>query len=120
MTLKIHRIMKDDLSYVNSIDLNLSGMSNSSGMTISHFAYSSKSTEATLPYSIEVVKEYVPILKEVEFCVVTRKKVDLVAIGVNESVIKENGEDLGKYKYANSVPKNPSDLPPGFIELYRG
>jgi hypothetical protein len=88
-------------------------------MTISHYAYSLKQTEATIPYEIEVVREYVPLIEEVEFCVVLREKVDLAATGPNEETIKDIGEDIGKYNYVNKSPSGLLNLPIGFQELYR-
>ena len=117
--IKIHAIKKSDLSLVTSISPSLAGMSNSSGMVISHYAYSEKQTNATIPFEMEIVREYVPIIKDIEFCVVLRTKVDLTAIGPNEETIKDIGNDIGKYDYNNSVPSIPLDLPPGFKELHR-
>lgn len=120
MTIKIHRILKDDLSQQNSIDVVESRLLETSSMTISHYAYSVKQTVATLPYEIEVVKEFVPHIKDTEFAISVSKKIDLTATGVNGSAIQDNGKDVGKYNYLDSVPARPSDLPPGFKEFYRG
>jgi hypothetical protein len=119
MTLKIHRILKSDLSKEDTLDVVLSGLNSTNGMTISHFAYSSKQTEAVIPYTIEIVKEFVPKVN-IDFCVVIRKKIDLTAIGPNSNVIESIGKDIGKYNYADSVPSRLSDLPPGFVEFYKG
>ena len=51
MTIKIHSILKDDLSKFSSVEA--VGLSNSTSMTISHFAGSIKSTEATILFEIE-------------------------------------------------------------------
>ena len=120
MTIKIHRILKDNLNKVDTIDIIASGMNLSSGMTISHFAYSPKQTEATLPYSIDIVSEHVPTISEIDFCVAIRTKVDFTAPGVNSRTIEEIGNDIGEYKNADSVPSRPLDLPIGFTELYKG
>lgn len=117
MTIKLHRLLKSDLSKAGT--LNVMGLANTSGMTISHYAYSSKQTTATIPYEIDIVSEYVPKVNNVDFCEVIRTKVDLTAIGVNGQTIEDIGNDIGKYKYANNVPSTPSDLPPGFQEFYR-
>jgi len=117
MKIKIHRILKSDLSKVGSIDLVQTGMSNSSGMTISHYAYSLKQAEATIPYEIDIVQEYVPKIETIEFCVVMRTKVDLNAVGPNEKTIKEIGNDVGEYGYVESAPQRLLDLPPGFTEF---
>ncbi len=120
MKIKIHRILKSDLSKAATIDLVQAGMSNSSGMTISHYAYSPKQSEAELPFEIEFIDDYVPNISNVDFCVVMRTKVDLTATGPNEKIIEGNGKDIGEYNYTDSVPKAPLDLPPGFTELYKG
>ena len=44
----------------------------------------------------------------------------MTAIGPNEKIITDVGRGSGAYKYTNSVPTIPSDLPPGFNELYKG
>jgi hypothetical protein len=120
MTIKIHRILKDGLSLVATIDSSLAGMSNSSGMTISHYAYSLKQTEATLPYEIEIVSENVPAITDIDFCVVVRTKVDLTATGINGKIIEDIGEDVGQYSHVNSAPSRTTDLPLGFTEFYKG
>lgn len=120
MTIKIHRILKSDLSKVDTINAHAAGILNTSGMTISHFAYSYKATEASLPYEIEVIKEHIPRVKEIEFCVVLREKIDLTATGANGEIIKDVGEDIGKYQYLDQSSSPPCDLPPGFQVLYNG
>lgn len=117
--IKIHRIFKSDLSEAGSIDVFASGMSNTSGMTISNFAFSAKQTEATIPYILEVVSENIPVIKAVDFSFVIEKRVDLTATGVNGNTIQDIGEDVGKYDYKNAVPSVLLDLPTGFTELYR-
>jgi len=116
MTIKIHKINKDSLEHVSNI---VTGMSNTSGMTVSHYADSSKQTSATIPYEIEGVEKHIPIMEETEFSPVIRKKVDFTGIGVNSQEIKDIGRDNGKYKYVKDVPKRPPDLPPNFVEIHR-
>jgi hypothetical protein len=118
--IKIHKILKNDLSDVSSIDVSASGMSNASGMTISNFAFSTKQTEATIPYILEVVSENIPVINAVDFSFVIEKKVDLTATGVNGNTIQDIGEDVGKYDYKNTVPSSPLSLPTGFTEFYKG
>jgi len=120
MSIKIHKIFKADLVYDTSINISLTGISNTSGMTISHYADSDKGAMASIPYSIEVVREGVPVIGDVDFGVAIRKPVDLTAIGVNTKTIQDVGNDIGKYDYLDSVPHRPSSLPPGFQELYKG
>jgi hypothetical protein len=118
--IKIHRILKSDLSKVNALNVHAAGMSNTSGMTISHFAYAPKQTEATIPYTIEIMQEHVPIISDIDFCVVVRTKVDLTATGPDGKTKEDIGNDIGEYDYADRVPSRPLDLPPGFQELYKG
>lgn len=120
MTIKIHRLLKSDLSRVDTLNVIASGMSNTSGMTISHFAYAPKQTEATIPYAIDIVSEYVPSINSIDFCVVIRTKVDLTAPGINEKTIEGIGNDIGEYDYTDNVPAKPLDLPPGFTQFYKG
>jgi hypothetical protein len=120
MTIKIHRILKDGLSKEDTLNVVSSGLNETSGMTISHLAYSLKQTEATIPYEIDIVEENVPEISDVDFCVVVRTKVDLTAVGVNQDTIEDVGSDIGEYNYTASVPSRLSDLPPGFTELYKG
>ena len=120
MTIKIHRFLKSDLSRAGSLNVAASGLANTSGMTISHYAYSLKQTEATIPYEIDIVSEHVPKISDVDFCVVIRTKVDLTAPNVNEKTIEDIGRDVGEYNNVNSVPSKPLSLPPGFTELYKG
>ena len=119
MTIKIHKFLKSDLSDVSSIQVSGAGLANTSGMTISHFACCVKSSEVTLPYTIEGVDKHIPYVDDVDFCVVIRKKVDLTATGVNEKEITDIGNDIGKYEYTDIVPNKPLDLPPEFKELYK-
>ena len=118
MAIKIHKILKDDLSYDSGINISSAGMDRSTGMTISHFACSMKSTQATIPYEIESTEKRIPYIPPLEFSMVIRKKVDLTAIGVNEKIITDIGKDVGQYDYVDKVPNAPKDLPPGFKELY--
>ena len=119
MTIKIHKISKEDLSQVGSIDLGQSGMANTSGMTISHFASALKSTEATIPFELVSVEEHVPVNIDVDFCVTIRKKINLTAIGASGKTRTDIGEDIGEYDHTDNVPSRSLDLPPGFQELYR-
>jgi len=119
--IKIHKILKDDLSIDKSLNIEAIGMpSNVSGMTISHYACSMKRTEASIPFIIEGVEEFVPYVENVDFCMVIRKQVNLDAIGSNEKTIEEVREDIGKYDYKKAVPPVSPDLPPGFVEFYNG
>ena len=119
MTIKIHRLLKETLEKEDTINLSLSGMSNTSGMTISHYAYSLKQTEATIPYEIEIVSEHVPQISDIDFCLSIRTKIDLTAYGANGEVIKDIGSDVGEYHYVDKIPSRPTSLPPGFNEFYR-
>jgi len=120
MTIKIHRLLKSNLNEQDSINVVHAGMSNTSGMTISHFAYSSKQTMATIPYEIEIMDNHVPSVSDIDFCVVIRTKVDLSASGVNGKTIEDVGNDVGAYNYTDSVPSRMTDLPQGFTQLYKG
>ena len=120
MSIFIHKILKSDLSYDTGIEISLSGMTNTTSMTISHYADSDKAAMATIPYEIVVVRESVPIIKEVEFGIGIRKTVDLTAVGVNKETITNIGNDTGANSHTNQVPHRPLDLPPNFIELYKG
>jgi hypothetical protein len=117
MTVKIHKINKDDLAFVSSI---LSDLVDTNGMIISHYADSVKGSAATLNFEFEGVEKHLPVINSIEFCNVVRKKVDMRAIGPNQKIIKDNGLDLGEYDYKDSIPSKIPDLPPGFQQLYKG
>ena len=117
MAIEIHEILKIDLT--DNAKVNVYGMTNTTGMVISHYAHSWKSTSATIPFSIEGVNNHVPHIDDVDFCVVIRKKVNLTATGPNSKVRKDVGEDKGKYKYVEESPTPPLDLPPGFTEVFK-
>lgn len=120
MTIKIHRILKDDLTKQDSLGVVLSGMSNSCGMTIDHYSYSIKQSCATLNFEVDIVHEFLPYIKDVDYAVSVRKKIDLLATGKSGEEIRDMGRDIGEENYKNSVPSKPSDLPPGFQLLYKG
>jgi len=109
----IHKFTKD-LDYITSLNLTLS---NSNGMTISHYACANVSAMNTISFVIEGMETFIPNLEEVDFCVVIRKKVDLTATGPNCEIKQDTGNDNGKYNYRNSVPARPLDLPPDFKEI---
>jgi len=117
MTVKIHKIFKDDLS--EDASTKVVEMANTTGITISHFAGSLKSTEATITFEIEGAPYHVPYIDDVDFCLVGRKKVDLKALGSDGKIKKDIGKDIGKYKYTDRIPNFSLDLPPGFQELYK-
>jgi len=117
MTTTIHKLKKDDFYSFGEVGLTIS---NASGMTVSHFAFSKKSTEATIPFVIEGTDGHVTDIDDVEFSISVRKKVNLTATGPNEQEITDVGEDVGEYRYANDVPTDLRELPPGFRELYKG
>ena len=116
MTVEIYKIDKDTLEEISSIDAILL---DSTGMTITHYASSVKSGQAILSFSIEGMDSFVTEVKDIEFSVVVRKKIDLTATGVNENIKKNIGEDVGEYKHTSNVPSRPLDLPPGFTEIYK-
>lgn len=118
MTIKIHSISKADLSQINSISPTAAGMTSSSGMTISHYSYCDFSADVTLPYSIEVVDNHVPYIKDVDYCIAIKEKENLIGVGVNAQTIKDIGDDVGKYTYSNCSPSRTLDIPIGFKEFY--
>jgi len=116
MTIKIHQFNKMSLYEMSSVEVQ---MANTTSMAISQYADSIKSTEATLPFTVEGGSQHVPYISDIDYSVCIRKKVDMTAIGVNEKRIKDDGKDVGKYDYTNDVPSRPLDLPPGFQQLYK-
>ena len=117
--IKIHKISKNTLVTSQTLDVIKAGLGNGISMTISDYIGVSASTEATIPFNIEIVKTHVPYIKETEFYVAIRKEINLDAIGPNEQIIEGIGDDVGEYDYINSVPSKPNDLPSGFTEFYR-
>ena len=116
MIIRIIKILKDTLEQDSNVHVSLS---NTTSMTISHYADSAKSTEATIPFEIEGSDRFVPYIDDIEFCTVIRKKINLTATGTNEKVITDIGKDEGEYDYKDNVPPCPLDLPPGFQEIYK-
>ena len=116
MVVKIHQFT-NSFSHVASI---VTSLSNTTSMSISHFAACTKATESTLTFYFEGVESHIPYIEDEEFCIVIRKKVDMTATGSNGGIITNIGEDIGEYDYKNSVPKRLLGLPPGFTELYKG
>ena len=118
MTVKIHQISKEDLSQISNVIVSNAGLNNTSGMTVSHFASALKSTEATIPFELESVREHVPNI-DVDFCITVRKKINLTATGPTEKIRTDIGEDIGEENHTDNVPPRPLDLPPGFRELFK-
>lgn len=116
MSIKIHKYSKSTLDMVEEAIIL---MSDSTGMIISHFVDLIRSAKDTLFFNIEGTSKYVTFIKDIEFPVSVRKKVNMVAVGPNEKVIKEVGKDIGKYDYKDKIATCPSDLPPGFEEIYK-
>jgi hypothetical protein len=115
----LYEISKDDLEIIRSLDTSFLGIDTPTGLTISHYAGSWMSVEASLVFTFEGVEEFTPYVKEVDFYIVSRQRIDLTAVGQNEQIIEDNRKDIGKYSYKNTLPPT-LDLPPGFTELYRG
>jgi len=116
MTIKIQKYLKTALvADGNAIVI----MVNSTGMTISNYVDLLRSADATILFTIEGTSKHVPFINDIEFPVSVRKKVSMVAVGPNEKVITDVGEDVGKYDYVDKVATRPPDLPPGFQELYK-
>ena len=120
MAIKIHRILKDDLTKQDSLDVVLSKLPSTCAMTIDHYSYSIKQSCATLNFEVDIVHEFLPYISNIDFAVSVRKEINLTATGPNEKTITDVGADVGEYDYKNSVPTRPTSLPPGFQELYRG
>ena len=90
---------------------------NSNTFFISHSIDTLKSNSYSIPFTLSVSTTAVPYLMEEEMVIVAREKVDFVARGPNESIIKNIGKDIGEGNYKDYVPSRQSDLPNGFIEL---
>jgi hypothetical protein len=116
--IKLHHIDKATLDINQTLDISELGMESSIGFTISHYLSLYNSAEATLPFEIEGVNKHITSIKDVEFALVIRKKIDLTAIGPNGNTINNAGNDSGRYGN-NRHPYIPLDLPSGFTELYR-
>lgn len=114
MKSKIYKIDKDTLQ---EIAVGTTGMENIKRINIQHFHDASISVSSELPFSIEIAKVHAPFIKEEEFMVAFRTRVDATARGPHDSTIENAGEDKGKENYINSYPHRPLELPEGFIEL---
>lgn len=116
MTIKIQKYIKTTLEADSDLPII---MVDSTGLAISHYVDVLRSSQETIPFTIEGTSKHVPSIGDVEFPVSIRKKVNMVAVGPNEKAIKDVGQDIGKYNYADRVPTCPPDLPPGFEELHK-
>jgi len=114
MKAKILKLDKDNLLINSDVLLDIEYIS---GLSIGHVDGGIVPDDGELPFSIEVVKNHVPYIKEEEFMIVTKDRIDLAARGINSFVIAERLDDIGGYKYNESAPYAPVELPPGFIEL---
>jgi hypothetical protein len=92
-------------------------MSNVSALIVDHTADVVKSSSDTLLFTISMAPTHAPYIKEEEFVIVIREKVDLTARGPNDIFIKNAGKDVGEYEYVDSSPYRPLEMPIGFKEL---
>jgi len=113
---KVTVLSKSSLDIINSRSLSVLYPQ---GMSISHFAYSTRSYDSEIPFTIEGVEGHAPYVYDTEFSTAIRHKVDFSANGINQTLIKQNGLDIGEYNHKNVSPTIPVDLPPGFKEVYR-
>jgi hypothetical protein len=99
MTKKIIKFNKA-INFIDENDIEVS-----EGMTIDHYSDTVTEGSGEIPFKISSSNCQEVGLKDLDFCVVVREKVNLNAIGPNEEQIKS-----GEYKSA-------IDLPKGFVEL---
>jgi len=117
MSNKIYKFNKDSLTEIDHMDLIVA---DSQALIISHLVDSANFTgSSTLSFTISTAEKHVPFLKEEEFMVVVREKVDLSAHGPNDVTIKNIDKDKGKGDYKDKKAYRPSSLPDGFTELKR-
>jgi len=117
MSVKITKLLKDGLTVVENTDVSAFGLSNSTSMTISHYADSEKQTGVTIPFEIEGTNLHVATMEDVEFQLVARERIDLTATGPHPDLAEDAAPDKGEYKHKDSVPRRPVQLPLGFEEL---
>ena len=113
MNTKLYKLNKETLEITSSMDLSIE---NAVTMSIKHIYGEETPWGEVLPFSITILNDYVPELKEEEFMTVIRDTIDITAIGPNDSIINKVGIDKGKIE-ENSSPHVPLELPHGFIEL---
>lgn len=116
MSVGIIKLLKDDLSVIAEKELTIPN--NAYALVISHYVGAYKTSENEIPFVITGTSNFVPLMNEVGFCVSVRKKVDFMASGVNQKIIRDNGRDVGNSN-VNSVPSVSPELPIGFQEVYR-
>lgn len=120
MTVSLFRLSKQTLSVVSGIDLSVLGANKSVSMVItSDITGPIYNAEATLPFQFDSVEKYVPKCDDISFHPVTRKKVNLNSVGPDGSKNNKIGIDEGSIE-VKSDPNQPSVLPNGFYELYKG
>ena len=90
--------------------------SNVSAMTISHYLDATQFQNDTIPFTLVAVPKAVPYVKNPEFELAIRAKVDLSVRGPTHQDLTDKGNDTGKENY-DSSPAITKPLPTGFIEL---
>ena len=111
----IHKFLKSDLSEVS--DVELVEMDACKGMSVSHFSCSNISTQMTIPFVVIGEERHVPYVKEIETMIAFKEVVDATAVGVDGTLMKNTGKDVGRGNYKDTNPTRPSALPPGFREV---
>ena len=114
MNAKIYKINKDTLLEMSSDNLSVS---NVQSLFIEHVHDNSVSEESTLSFSISIDNGHVPYIKEEEFMIVIREKVDATSRGPHDATITNAGDDVGRFDYNKKTPYRPWELPQGFTEL---
>ena len=101
----------------SAVDLIIQDASNSSSMTISHYLDSTQFDTSSLPFTLIPVPKPIPYIKDPEFELAIRTKIDLSANDPNQQDMADKDKDTGKENYYNVSPSLSKPLPPGFIEL---
>lgn len=114
MTSKIIKINKDTLAEMGEEDLYVSDVN---GLIIPHVFDSNVSDNFQLEFTLDIAKGHAPYIKDAEFMVAFREKVDATSRGPSSVKITNAGDDKGKENYKESAPHVPWELPQGFIEL---
>jgi hypothetical protein len=112
MATNLYKLNKNTLNLTSSIALFIEDVKN---ISIPHIFSQNTHYAKTINFSLTILNDYVPELKEEEFMIAIRDKLDVLSIGSNDNSINKLGKDKGNID--RHIPEKPLELPIGFKEL---
>lgn len=119
--MKINKFQMSNLTFISSIDIPLSSsiifsISNSIDAYQISPSFIGISNSQTIPFIFSSSKNQIPYIKQEEYSLVIREKVDLSTAGTQERTIADENKDLGQ-NGSISYPYKPRGLNANFTEL---